>query len=73
MRSRQWMRPLIAASAALTISGAQAQTPNGPIKIGLVQAQTGALADSFGIPSSEGAILAMEEIAGVKVGAEPRQ
>jgi branched-chain amino acid transport system substrate-binding protein len=52
----------MAASAVLVISGAQAQTPNGPIKIGLVQAQTGALADSFGIPSSEGAILAMEEI-----------
>jgi ABC-type branched-subunit amino acid transport system substrate-binding protein len=52
----------MAASAVLVISGAQAQTPTGPIKIGLVQAQTGALADSFGIPSSEGAILAMEEI-----------
>jgi branched-chain amino acid transport system substrate-binding protein len=62
MRSRQWMRSLMAASAALVMSEAQAQAPNGPIKIGLVQAQTGALADSFGIPSAEGATLAMEEI-----------
>jgi branched-chain amino acid transport system substrate-binding protein len=33
-----------------------------PIRIGIVQAQTGALADSFGIPSAEGALLAMEQI-----------
>jgi len=47
----------------LSVQGqAQGQTATGPIKIGIVQAQTGALADSFGIPSSEGAILAMEQI-----------
>jgi branched-chain amino acid transport system substrate-binding protein len=53
---------LAAAATAVASLGAQAQTATGPIKIGIVQAQTGALADSFGIPSSEGAILAMEQI-----------
>lgn len=47
------------ASAVFAVA-AQAQT--GPIKVGIVQAQTGALADAFGIPTMEGALLAMEQI-----------
>jgi branched-chain amino acid transport system substrate-binding protein len=43
-------------------ASAVAQTATGPIKIGIVQAQTGALADAFGIPTMEGALLAMEQI-----------
>ncbi len=56
------VRGALAAAGILFSAAAGAQTATGPIKIGIVQAQTGALADSFGVPSSEGAILAMEEI-----------
>jgi branched-chain amino acid transport system substrate-binding protein len=61
------VKAALAVAGILFSAGAGAQTATdpikaGPIKIGIVQAQTGALADSFGIPSSEGAILAMEEI-----------
>jgi branched-chain amino acid transport system substrate-binding protein len=62
MRMRWTSVPLSAVACVLLSLAAAAQEPGGPIKIGIVQAQTGALADSFGIPSAEGAILAMEEI-----------
>jgi branched-chain amino acid transport system substrate-binding protein len=55
---------LMGMAAAVIACGAQAQTAAAPIKIGVVQAQTGALADAFGIPTMEGAILAMEQING---------
>jgi branched-chain amino acid transport system substrate-binding protein len=54
---------LISAIAALALFGmGHARAEDKPIKIGIVQAQTGALADAFGIPTAEGAILAMEQI-----------
>jgi branched-chain amino acid transport system substrate-binding protein len=53
---------LVSAATVVASLSAQAQMATGPIKIGIVQAQTGALADSFGIPSSDGAVLAMEQI-----------
>ncbi len=49
-------------AATLLALNANAQSSSGPIKIGIVQAQTGALADAFGIPTTEGAILALEQI-----------
>jgi branched-chain amino acid transport system substrate-binding protein len=62
MRGKTISSVLGAAATVVVSLSAQGQTATGPIKIGIVQAQTGALADSFGIPSSEGAILAMEQI-----------
>ncbi|MCB8883784.1 ABC transporter substrate-binding protein [Acidisoma cellulosilytica] len=54
-----FLRCMVTALAFLPLS---AMAQKEPIKIGIVQAQTGALADSFGIPSAQGAILAMEQI-----------
>jgi branched-chain amino acid transport system substrate-binding protein len=62
MQSKHWRWALGAAASAFIGGGACAQAADGTIKIGIVQAQTGALADSFGIPSAEGAVLAMEQI-----------
>jgi branched-chain amino acid transport system substrate-binding protein len=56
-----WL-PLLVLGGLLASAHADAQPTTGPIRIGIVQSQTGALADSFGIPTSEGALLAMEEI-----------
>lgn len=62
MHSKPFTWLLGATAGALLGASAQAQPATGPIKIGIVQSQTGALADSFGIPSTEGALLAMEQI-----------
>ena len=55
-------RPWLSAAAALAFLPMSVEAEEAPIKIGIVQAQTGALADSFGIPTAEGALLAMEQI-----------
>ncbi len=47
---------------ALMSAPAFAQSATDPIKIGVVQAYTGPLADAFGIPEAEGALLAIDEI-----------
>ncbi|WP_158744902.1 ABC transporter substrate-binding protein [Acidisphaera sp. L21] len=60
MQKNWW--PAAIASLAFSALAGTASAQEGPIKIGIVQAQTGALADSFGIPTAEGAMLALEQL-----------
>ncbi len=61
-----YMKPLssvlLGIVVSLSMQAANAQSPSEPIKIGIIQSQTGALADAFGIPAWEGATIAMDEI-----------
>jgi len=61
MTLRSWKYALLGGIAA-SISIVASAHADDPIKLGLILAQTGPLADSFGIPTSEGALLAIEQI-----------
>jgi branched-chain amino acid transport system substrate-binding protein len=62
MKSRHWSCALGVGLGVAISAGAFAQSASDPIKIGVVQAQTGPLADAFGIPEAEGTLLAIDEL-----------
>jgi branched-chain amino acid transport system substrate-binding protein len=53
---------LMCGAAAIGLLAGPAMAAGDPIRVGIVEAQTGPLADAFGIPTMEGALLALEQI-----------
>lgn len=62
MTIRTWKLATLGGLAVTTALAGLAHAADEPIKLGLILAQTGPLADSFGIPTTEGALLAIEQI-----------